>query len=165
MRKRKKEYLTMTFIMGLVIIALGVKALFWVVTDFPKGYSSTKWPTTTGIVLDSSLRKSYSRGVGFQYSPQIRYQYSINNMQYIGDHVSYPPRRSSKTWAESIIKKYNLGSKATVHYNPQNPSISCLESGADYFFLILMGLFSMIFLGMGSFVCYYSFKPIKRRKS
>ncbi len=83
------------------------------------------WPTTTGRIIRSEVRRSNG------FWPKILYEYTVNNKQYISDHIYLGASAggyfsSAREKAEKIVAKYHSG-EVKVTYNPQKPRVSFLE--------------------------------------
>lgn len=83
------------------------------------------WPTTTGRIIRSEVRRSNG------FWAKILYEYTVNNKQYISSNVYLGATAggyfsSGREKAEKIVARYDSG-EVKVTYNPQKPRVSFLE--------------------------------------
>ncbi len=67
----------------------------------------------------------------------IKYKYSVDNTEFIGDLVNY---NSPSEDVDLVLKNYPVGKKVTVYYDASSPKFSILEKsflGRDYWFILL----------------------------
>jgi hypothetical protein len=68
------------------------------------------------------------------YSPDVIYEYSVNNEPYTGSRIkSIDGSTSSYSSVQKTLQKYAEGKEIDVYYNPETPEISMLEPGAGFF--------------------------------
>lgn len=92
-----------------------------------------EWPSVQGIVTFSELEE-----LNNQFSPNIKYEYSIGGEQYSAESIRIKVSKiSMKRGVEKTIKKYAVGTAVTVYYNPESPNIAVLEPKASSLFKIL----------------------------
>ncbi|MFL6520848.1 MAG: DUF3592 domain-containing protein [Chthoniobacterales bacterium] len=87
--------------------------------------ASVNWPTTTGQVTASDIKK-----VVFRRQPQITYTYSVNDKAYTSQRVSFAGGYKPKE-VDPTLARYPVGSDVTVAHDPQNPAEATLETGAN----------------------------------
>ncbi|GEM_PF-3568337 len=92
---------------------------------------SVRWPTTFGVVAESSIRKEGGGDDPDLYVPRIRYTYTVNGKAYQGDQVTTRQRAdtSSRARAAEIVARYPEGRPVTVYYRPGKPDCAVLEPG------------------------------------
>jgi hypothetical protein len=100
-------------------------ALYSAWKNVQKAKASTAWPTTTGTVTASDIRK-----VMFRRQPQITYSYSVNGAPFTSQRVSFAGGYKPKE-VDPILARYPVGSEVTVAHDPQNPADATLETGAN----------------------------------
>jgi len=76
---------------------------------------------TTGVITESKINRYLKR---WQKGYDIGYEYSVNNIIYIGHQINYSDKRTDP---EKMIQKYPLGTKVTVYYDARLPKYSTLE--------------------------------------
>lgn len=144
--KKKKNKPIISKLIFLCMFAWFIKvsiAAFWF------GIMSTTWPSTEGIVLETSLAGKQVEG-GTLYRPEIKYEYWVDNKNYTGNKIAFSIFTFGKDWATTIINKYNPNDKIPIYYNPRNPQISCIKPGPEiwavcYTLLSLGGIFYILF--------------------
>jgi hypothetical protein len=95
--------------------------------------ASDTWPSVTGVVISSEISESYSDNTKM-YSPDVFYEYSVNNEPYTGSRIkSLDGTTSSYSSVKKTLQKYQEGKNVSVYYNPEAPGISMLEPGAGFF--------------------------------
>jgi Protein of unknown function (DUF3592) len=87
--------------------------------------ASVNWPTTTGKISTSEIKK-----VMFRRQPQITYTYSVNDKPYTSQRVSFAGGYKPKD-VDPTLARYPVGSDVTVAHDPQNPAEATLETGAN----------------------------------
>jgi Protein of unknown function (DUF3592) len=87
--------------------------------------ASTSWPTTTGKIVTSDIKK-----VMFRRQPQITYSYSVNGAPYTSQRVSFAGGYKAKE-VDAILARYPAGSDVTVAHDPQKPAEAALETGSN----------------------------------
>ena len=91
--------------------------------------SAQSWPSTSGVVLSSSVQVRRSNRSRSEY-PVVVYQYEVNGKSYQGQRIKAGDkfmsiRISGET--QATVARYPVGSRVTVYYDPNNPSESALE--------------------------------------
>jgi len=133
------------FLIGVVVSGYGCR-------DTRSAKESLYWPETPGVVTASFVHE-YTEIDDSEpaFTPRIGYLYTVDGKTYSNDLISFKINsmriRSEKTksWAETVISDYPVGSAVTVYYNPVNPQISVLQKGAATDWKIFFGsLFILI---------------------
>ena len=91
--------------------------------------SAQSWPSTSGIVLTSSVQVRRSNRSRSEY-PVVVYQYGVNGKSYQGQRIKASDKFMSVRVfgeAQATVARYPVGSRVTVYYDPNNPSESALE--------------------------------------
>lgn len=95
--------------------------------------ASDSWPSVMGVVISSGINESYSDNTKM-YSPDVFYEYSVNDEPFTGSRIkSIDGSTSSYSSVINTIQKYQEGKNVSVYYNPEAPGISMLEPGAGFF--------------------------------
>ena len=87
------------------------------------------WPTTSGMVLSSSVRTRRS-GNSTSHSPVVVYSYEVNGKAYQSQIIKAGDQYMSVRimgQAQDTVDRYPAGRRVTVYYNPANPKESALE--------------------------------------
>lgn len=103
---------------ALCLVLSGLMGFAGSKTDSDHGSRSSKWPSTNGIALKSTYQQSFIEGS----SP---YKYSVNGKTYISRRFSFPEDLFAP------IHQLETNKEVQVHYNPQDPSIACLQRGVN----------------------------------
>ena len=112
------------------IIAASLFTAFSVLTLW-RGYSSRRWPRTTGQVIVSGVERA-GFGISLFYVLKIRYEYNIAGRIYESDRYSFDPVASIyHKKIEQIVRKYPTGRRIFVYYDPTCPAISVIENGTS----------------------------------
>jgi hypothetical protein len=93
--------------------------------------ASSAWPTTAGVVRESSVgtRRGSLRTV---YWHALRYTYEVDGRSYDGDQAQFgPPNVTNKALVETVASRYAPGARVTVHYEPDDPATSTLETSDE----------------------------------
>lgn len=100
-------------------------ALYRAMQNVRAAKASTNWPTTTGTITASGIKK-----VVFRRQPQIAYSYSVNGAPFTSERVSFAGGYKPKE-VDPVLARYPAGAAVTVAYNPQNPVEATLEPGSN----------------------------------
>ncbi|RJQ26820.1 MAG: DUF3592 domain-containing protein [Peptococcaceae bacterium] len=138
----------------LLIPLAGIFLLLWGGRIIYLSVISTDWPQTEGIVISSGVEK-YDSGLlnkeeGPSYGARVVYKYTVAQIPYTGSIISFSDYNSgSPRHPLEVIKQYPPGRRVTVHYSPQNPGLSVLETGVTWksFIVFIIGL---IFIATGT---------------
>ena len=109
------------------------------------------WTATDGIITDSGVTTSSSSEEGDTYCLWVTYNYTIDNMTYGGDLVSYSKESSCNSWSSDADAEYPPGSEITVYVNPDYHDEAVLETGLSgvpffTFFILIFPLVGVIML-------------------
>ncbi len=124
---------------GLLVFCLlfGVKGIELTgsgVNNIINARQSASWPTTEGRILSSDVKKGIYRGTriwgtGISYGAAISYEYSLNGESFSSNKVLFGEVSGvSGDAARAYVKKYPKGTRVSVFYDPDNPSVAVLES-------------------------------------
>jgi uncharacterized protein DUF3592 len=93
--------------------------------------ASRNWPTVPGVVETSKVERRQGRWAAF-YKLALGYRYEVDGRRYAGDTVQFGPARVT-AWEliESLADKYPAGAQVTVHYDPDDPGSSVLETADE----------------------------------
>jgi hypothetical protein len=89
---------------------------------------SRGWPVTSGVITDSRWRTRISGGREEKTAAEIRYRYTVGGQIYRGDVISYGEMLFASD--EGRLQRYPQGAAVEVHYDPHDPGLAVLESGA-----------------------------------
>jgi hypothetical protein len=89
---------------------------------------SRGWPVTSGVITDSHWRTPVAGGREEKVRADIRYRYTVGGQIYRGDVISYGEMLFASD--ADRLQRYPQGATVEVHYDPQDPGLAVLESGA-----------------------------------
>ena len=125
----------MNLVLGGICIIGGLLTIIFGLLQAQKAKKASQtWSTAEGEILDSHLQKHKnrsSRGVSVTtYSPEVSYRYTVNGQVYTGNKFGFGSGTFAEKKANEKIAPYAAGTKATVHYDPAEPSKAVLETTA-----------------------------------
>jgi len=155
----KKTIVVLIYIILITLTAgLGTILLWLVGHELVAKSSASQWPTTVATI-DKVRTYEHKDRYGTRHCPDLGYNYAISGVIYHSNRIE--PTITTNRYcyatrddAENDLKKL-LGSKITVHYNPQTPSQSAVLIQKPF------GLFELFLLCSGSVFLYLGFKIIK----
>lgn len=115
---------------------------------------SREWPEVDGVVLAAAMQEyaHLETEVGkakHTYEPVVTYQYTVNGHPFTNHRISVGASRFNYRTAEKILKRYASGTAVHVHYNPQDPQESVLETmPAGNRWMLALSLF-ILAIGVG----------------
>ena len=104
---------------------------------------SLNYRQTTGKIIQSDVQ-----GSGKSRKLTIRYLYTVNNINYDNDRVSYALDLMRE---QELLSTYTVGRTVPVYYSITDPSSAVLEKGFSF------GALLMMFTGGG--LLYFSLRP------
>ena len=117
--------------------------------------ASESWPNVPGLISNSEVRQSVDNEGKTMYAAQINYVFTVENKSYTGNSISLTSGNTTTSSLRSVkkdLKKYPVGAKVTVYYDPELPNNAVLKPGADTFTTIikyapfLFGFFGILML-------------------
>ena len=126
----------------LLFILLGGWVFFSGCKDIYRAYKSASWPTSPGVIQQSSIKGGNEDAL----FADITYQYTIDGKNHSGQQVAFGDYGSSmSSHAHSIVGRYPEGMVVTVYYQA-NPEMSVLEPGVrtQAWFSPILGLTFLI---------------------
>ncbi|MHC4891346.1 MAG: DUF3592 domain-containing protein, partial [Planctomycetota bacterium] len=124
---------------ALFLASVGLVAAIWSGMVVFKGIASSSWPVATGLIQDSGIEteedmSSASGRRNRTYTAKVRYTYSVGQKNFTADRVCFGYYGGSDgRRARTIRARYPVGATVSVHYNPQQPEQSVLETGSTWF--------------------------------
>jgi hypothetical protein len=109
---------------------------------------ATKWPTTIGTILISTLESRRTNSGRHTQYPVVLYSYQANGRSYKGNCIAPGPEVGG-TGAPKRLAEYETGTQVTVFYNPNNPSDAVLETKVPSLFWLWFALI-LVDLVLGS---------------
>jgi hypothetical protein len=148
-RARSFRVAPIALAIGVMVWMLGVVLVSRQIEELHKAAAIQQWPSTAGTVLDS-------RVIGVRaFRPNIVYQYVVGGVTFRDstdlDQPGFGGRNNKRNAAETIIALYPPGTRVTVHYDPEQPSVSLLRVSPDWSIFGKLGLGGFMF-GVGLFL-------------
>ncbi len=124
------------FLVGMALVFAGIRT-------YRKSDESLSWPTTTGTIQVSEVRRT--SGANNEFHSYVEYQYSVLGTDYVSHTVTFGElagfQDTKKSIAQKTVNRYPAGSTVTVYYDPQDPKKAVLQRGGDSALLWLGGAF------------------------
>ena len=147
-----------------------ITIIFSAMSEYNAGTFSSIWDyivsdldgETMGTITKSEIKIVGRWGVG---AYDIRYAYTVNNIEFTGSQVNYDSKTSRY---EEMVQKYPLGSKVIVYYDSSKPKYSTLEKvvlGVGAYFQIIAVVSCYIFFAWLSSNLDSGKKRIKHNKN
>lgn len=148
------------FLFLIVFVLGGILCIFVGSKNLVDGVSSNEWAWTEGEVVDSKIvqtGRGNSKEAGRKYKPKISYIYNVRGRDHYSDRIVFGTTSrfrffsSSKSAAESWVRKYPSGSKIKIFYNPSDETESVILNGfrMSSLFLPFLGVL-LLFAGIFS---------------
>jgi uncharacterized Zn-binding protein involved in type VI secretion len=138
-------------ILGVVFFGIGALFLFLTLRARQKAKTSQGWPTAQGRVLavDIQEHRSYDgdhHHTRVSYEPVVQYQYTVSGRQYNNKRIAFGATSFDRSTAQKKASQYATGMAVSVHYNPNKPEESVLETSASgsTVFMVVGILFAVI---------------------
>jgi len=119
------------YLVGVLFLVIGAVLFFFAVRDYRTAQASAAWTPTEGSITATRIRVDDRGEQSESYHPEITYAYSVMGSPYQGSRIVIGASRaySSRKKAEAFLEPYAIGSKVTVHYDPDKPDQAVLEAG------------------------------------
>ena len=149
----------------ILIFLLGSAFLVYGIYPFYFGVVTRRWPTTSGIIISSDVKKEKSSYVRMSsahasrspngYHAVVNYKYAVNQKEFESNRIIHNPLGAGVYFSDHIpnecIKKYHPGKNVTVFYDPAKPEYAILEPGVNisfssYITYILSGSFGIFLI-------------------
>lgn len=124
-------------------ITLTLMLAGWAINESTQGFSSDKWPTLQGTVQSTTIKKVMTKNGTTRDEAEIRYQYSVDGRTYTSNRIQFGGEIFRNP--SELLGQYKRGKQISIHYNPTNPSISCLETGVNSLVIIPAFIAAMFF--------------------
>ncbi len=122
--------------------------------EWDRAAASVGWPTAQGTVTESRVHHTTrtKRGrTSNSWSPHVLYRYTVDGREMEAHRLSFRMSGTSESEARTVVDRYPVGSAVNVHHSPDDPSLACLEPGADdwqWIPLAAGGVATLLGLGM-----------------
>ena len=118
------------WMMAGLMLLVGVVLVYGGARTVVRAHQSANWPTTDATITSSSVETIRARRGGVRFHPEVHYQYSVAGTPYSGTVISFGGNDAgSLPDAQRVTHHYASGHHVPVHYEPDDPSVSCLEVG------------------------------------
>jgi Protein of unknown function (DUF3592) len=126
-----KMFAVIFCLIGVAFLGLGVRRLWY-------AWASDHWPITDGVVIYGVQQSNTSverddedeLNSSTSYSTNLVYKYEVGGEPHYANVRRFGQlAASSKDWAEDIARRYFVGAKVVVSYNPSDPDLAALEPG------------------------------------
>lgn len=88
------------------------------------------WPTVPGKTTHLAIDEHPGSEGGTSYEVKVKYTYTVGGVAYEGSRLAFGYGGSSGRDAhERIYQKLQAAKTVAVHYDPSEPSVSCLSHG------------------------------------
>lgn len=75
------------------------------------------------------------------YSANVQYAYAVDGIEYSGGSIeTLDGSTSSRSSVKKTLRKYAVGTKVPVYYDPEFPNTAVLEPGTSFLFGLLLKL-------------------------
>jgi len=92
---------------------------------------SRSWPTVRGFVKTSRIESRPTR-LGEVYRLVLNYRYAVKDVHYHGETAEFGPAWiKDNELLETLAEKYPAGATVSVHYDPEAPETSALETSDE----------------------------------
>ena len=119
---------------GARAVAFGIGFAVFGALEWDRASASVGWPTAEGTVVESRVHHTTRTNRGRtsnSYAPHVTYRYSVDGRELESRRIAFRVSGSSQSEAKAVVDRYPAGSAVTVHHSPDDPSLACLEPGAD----------------------------------
>ena len=153
-------------IVMLAMFAAGIFMLARGGYEIKGAHGTGNWPSTTGKITSSSVRKETRREsnkTSTVYYPSVQYRYQIDGRPYTSSRIAFGNASGGrKSFAQDVAEKYPSGQKVTVYYDPDDPQYAILETGFTWnsIFIFLGGI---VFFAAG-ILCLKTYWKGKQKK-
>ena len=145
-----------------LIVAGGLGLFAWAWTAYRDGRLSLGWPSVSGQVTSSSVTLETTQAdsdsrLESTYYPSVSYDYRVDGQALKGSRVGVGGAvgTARKEDAEAVAKRYAVGSKVDVYYDPANPEYAVLVRGANMIMVWVIAGCGAVALVLGAAVAIY----------
>jgi hypothetical protein len=110
-----------------------------------RGIPTTKWPSTAGEVVYSTVEERYERHDDkYDYKASIGYTYTVNGIKYnswkIQRGLGEQLQEVKLLYALFTSVKYPKGKQIAVYFKPDNPAESVIKKGPDFTTYVVLAI-------------------------
>ena len=134
-------------------MAVGGLLLMLAFYGLVRSIPTTKWPSTLGQVLSSSIHEKYVRhSDSYDYNASVIYTYTVNGIKYncsiIQRGLGEQLQNTKLLYALITSRTYPRGTPVTVYYKSENPAEAVIIRGPDLATYLIL-LIGTVFVGLG----------------
>ncbi|WP_375758618.1 DUF3592 domain-containing protein [Corallococcus exercitus] len=127
----------MRWLLMLALLGVGVAMAIGGGQRVFRAHASQGWPTVQGRVTGSRVRTTvFSTGTfnggpdHHVYRPVVSYAYAVRGTPYTSDTLAFDGTGTGgPADAQAVSRQYRVGLPVTVHYDPDDPAVACLQCG------------------------------------
>lgn len=128
-----------------VVTVGGIAITIWGWQALKASQKRRDWPNVEGVIEESAPSSTHD-----DLLPHIVYRYEISG-ENLRRTFEFPSGTNPlPEFADTYVKKYPVGAKVRVYYNPHQPQESTLEPGARGDWMILVLGILMVAGGVGA---------------
>jgi hypothetical protein len=139
----------------------GVFTYFAIGSLVKHSYAQWHYAATQGVVISSRIKTTQSSEGGSTAVPRIKYRYSVDGKEYVGERYDFAGGSSSDySYAQRAVNENPPGTQVTVYYDPAKPSVAILHlaaPGISYFLLLFLQSFILVGCGLLVLCVYFPF--------
>ncbi|MCO7224133.1 DUF3592 domain-containing protein [Pleionea sp. CnH1-48] len=111
-------------IIGILIVGSAfILGSLYILRNLIKSILAIDWPKADGKVIKSKLEKEEFDD---DYTANITYKYSVNDIEYQSSCVTFGPTLNWKSTSKYLVSRFRNQQKVQVFYNPNKPEECCL---------------------------------------
>lgn len=142
-------------ILALMVLFVAGTTFLVDMPEYLNGVQSSNWQSKEGT-LEARDVSVLDVGSSKALQMKFKYRYVVSNRLYFGNRLRFQqPKLFDGIQISNLEKKYKVGDKVKVFYEPNNPANSCLEPGG-HISLVLSHLVIYIILAL---IIYFSIYP------
>lgn len=152
----------------IILTAAFSVATYFIFQEVKKEKATLEWPTVIGKITHSQVASEYSRDSDGRttkmYYPNIKYDYTVNGVDYKGDkHQLKQVKSSPDTFAREAVSEFPVNKTVPVYYSPDDASLAVLSPGVSFLTKIFLFVFGGVALGLWGSLFYQVNKRLKQR--
>jgi hypothetical protein len=140
---------TLNLIIGFWLAGIGLFGLAYQVRELLRARASIGWPAGEALITDARVR--VRRGRYTNCEAEITYRYNHRGTEYTGRRLAFG-LTTSRTEAESLVERFEVGTRGEVRICEARPQLSVLYPGvtprlwSSLAFFVVFSIASVYFL-------------------
>lgn len=117
---------------GIFFAILGACLLMFFGVRLAREYLAYSWPTAVATISSSSVPAADSRrgAGGASFYVFVHYSFTVDGKSFEGDRYYLTTDKVATSFeAAHVTERLAAGGTLPVHYNPSDPTVSCLRPG------------------------------------